>query len=75
MVESKELARGITFSEVGEKTLKLRKKSLTIVSSYEIKLAIYFSVRDKKQFQLIVKPQAKVEENLQTIISENGGIV
>jgi len=75
MAEESGIPRGITFTEVNEVAYILNKNAPTIISSYEIKLALYFAVRDNKQFQLVVNEGSEIEEGIQATIIQNGGVI
>ena len=75
MAQSNELARGISFSNTNESAYTLNKNSSPIITSYELKLAIYFAARDGKKFQLQIPEKAEVDENLNKLIIQNGGVI
>lgn len=75
MAQGNELARGISYSNTNESAYTLNKNSSPIITSYELKLAIYFAVRDGKKFQLKIPEKAQVDDNLEKLIAKNGGVI
>ncbi|HAS6185853.1 TPA: hypothetical protein I7181_21825 [Vibrio vulnificus] len=73
LANNSEIARGIEYTEVTHDVYKLNKSAKSIVSTNELRLALYFAVRDGKVFQLNLDSDAIVEEELKAQIHKYGG--
>ncbi|MBI5753289.1 MAG: hypothetical protein HZA59_14275 [Hydrogenophilales bacterium] len=67
--------RGVQPSYVTDKSIILCKSSPSIENTYEIRLSLYFAVKEKKTFELRVPPKAVVAPTLSALIAEQGGRV
>lgn len=67
--------RGVMPTYVTENSLVLCKSGTAVQDTYEVRLCLYFAVRDKRQFVLGVSSNAQVDLRLRSKIEENGGVV
>jgi len=67
--------RGVLPTYVTKEELVLCKISPSIRNTYEIRLALYFAVKDKRRFVLRASKNAQIEPSLKTLITQNGGVV
>jgi hypothetical protein len=67
--------RGVLPTYVTKEELVLCKSAPSIRNTYEIRLALYFAVKDKRRFVLRAPKNAQIEPSLKTVIAQNGGVV
>lgn len=65
--------RGVLPTYVTDTTVGLCKRTLAVQNTYEIRLAIYFAVKDNKRFELRVPEGASADSKLAELISQQGG--
>ena len=67
--------RGVLPTYVTKEEVILCKSSPSIRNTYEIRLALYFAVKDKRRFVLRAPQNAQIEPSLKTLIAQNDGVV
>lgn len=67
--------RSVIPTYVTDKAIILCKNSPTIRNSYEIRLMLFMAIKNGKPFVLGVSPGARVAEDLQAHIANNGGTI
>jgi hypothetical protein len=65
--------RGVQPSYVTNNSIVLCKSASSIANTYEIRLTIFFAVKDKKAFELRVPAGAAVDPDLVSLIKQQGG--
>ncbi len=65
--------RGILPTFVGDGRFVICKKAARVRNTYEVRLGLYFAVRDGFDFVLAVQPGAEIETSLELLLREQGG--
>jgi hypothetical protein len=65
--------RGVLPLHVTDNSIVLCKSAPSIENTYEIRLTIFFAVKEKKTFELRVPPSAVVAPDLAALIAQQGG--
>jgi hypothetical protein len=71
----REIPRGILPTYVSDEEVTLSKSAPTIRNSYEIRLVLFFAVKDQKRFVLSVRPATVVDPTIRSLIEQYGGVV